>query len=227
MKRMRIGALVSAIAVVVLAGACSSLIPPIAVDNLFGIDGVVVDLAAEGAEVGALALPNGTSFEGTVSGTVTSEGFNLPAFVNASLMEESVLIGADVDVKVEGEDATGLLGDFSLVTGEIALEVRVDGIIIATASGAAAFSPPLVVTRDACTFSVDTTCDYTATVVAADHAIVVSASAEDASAVFEALQNGDTLVISGTYGVTLASPGLTESAIVSVTLKTAGGKIGF
>jgi hypothetical protein len=224
---MHIGALVSAIAVVVLAGACSSLIPPIEVDNLFGIDGVVVDLAAEGAEVGALALPNGTSFEGTVSGTVTSEDFDLPAFVNARLMEESVLIGVDVDVKVEGEDATGLLGDFSLVTGEIALVVRVDGIIIATASGAAAFSPPLVVTRDACTFSVDTTCDYTATVVAADHAIVVSTSAEDANAVFEALQNGDTLVISGTYGATLASPGLTESAIVSVTLKSAGGKIGF
>jgi hypothetical protein len=227
MKRMRMGALVSAIAVVVLVGACSSLIPPIEVDNLFGIDGVVVNLAAEGAEVGALALPTGTSFEGTVSGTVTSEGFDLPAFVNASLMEESVLIGADVDVKVEGEDATGLLGDFSLVTGEIALEVRVDGIIIATASGAAVFSPPLVVTRDACTFSGDTTCDYTATVVAADHAVVVSTSAEDANAVFEALQDGDTLVISGTYGVTLASPGLTESAIVSVTLRTAGGKIGF
>jgi len=228
MRRMRVGVLGAAVAAVVLVGACSSLIPPQSVENLFGIDGVEVDLAATGgAALGTLALPPGTEFEGPISGSVTSEGFDLPAFINASLMEESVLIGADVDVTVEGEDARGDLGDFSLLSGEVDLVVWVDGIIIATASGSATFGTPLVVTRDTCDFLVDTICDYSATVVAADHAIVVSASAADANAVFEALQNGDTLVISGTYGVTLASPGLTRSAVVRVALNTAGGTISF
>lgn len=227
MRRSRAGVLGAALAVAVLVSACSNLIPPIEVNNLFGIDGVAVDLAGSGATVGALALDPVTSFEGTISGTVTSEGFDLPAFITASLMEESVVIGADVVVTVEGEDATGLLGSFSLLSGEVALEVRVDGVVIADAAGSATFGTPLVVTRDSCSFGVDTVCDYSAAVSSADHAIVVSASATDANAVFEALQNGDTLVISGTYGVTLASPGLTESAIVRVILNTSGGTITF
>lgn len=229
MKRMRIGLMGAAIGMLLLVGACGGLIPPIEVENLFGIDGVEVDLAAAagGAAVGALALPAGTEFEGEISGSVTSEGFDLPAFITASLMEESVVIGADVVVTVEGEDARGVLGNFSLLFGEIDLQVSVDGSVIGTASGDATFATPLVVTRDSCSYLIDTVCDYTATVSSADHAIVVSASAASANAVFEALQDGDTLVISGTYAVTLASPGLTRSAVVRVALETAGGTITF
>lgn len=226
MRRMRAGVLGAAVAVV-LVGACSNLIPPIEVDNLFGIDGVPVTLAATEAGLGALALPNGTSFEGTISGSVTSEGFDLPAFVNASLMEESVVIGANVQVTVAGEDATALLGDFSLVSSSISLQVSVEGASIATASGAATFDSPLVVTRGTCSYVVDTVCSYTATVSSEDHAIVVSATAASANAVFDALQDGDTLDVTGTYAVTLASPGLTRSATVRVTLDTAGGTITF
>jgi len=227
MNRMRAGVLGVAVAVVVLAGACSSLIPSVAVNNLFGIDGVVVDLTASGAEVGALALDNGTSFEGTISGSVTSAGFDVPAFVSASLMQESVVIGADVLVTVPDEDARAVLNDFSMVSGELSLQVRVDGLLIGTASGTATFSPPLAVTRVACSYVVDTVCDFTAAVSAADHAIVVSATAASANAVFEAMQDGATLDITGTYAVTLASPGLTRSATVRVTLNTAGGTISF
>lgn len=227
MRRMRAGVLGAAVAVVVLVGACSNLIQPIEVDNLFGIDGVPVTLAATEADVGALALSSGTAFEGTISGSVTSEGFDVPAFVNASLMEESVVIGANVQVTVPGEDATALLDDFSLVSGSISLQVSVDGSQIATASGAATFDPPLVLTRGTCSYVVDTVCSYTAAVSAADHAIVVSATAASANAVFEALQDGDTLDITGTYAVTLESPGLTRSATVRVTLNTAGGTITF
>jgi len=227
MNRMRTGVLGAAIAVVVLAGACSNLIPPVEVNNLFGIDGVPVDLTATDAGVGALALPNGTSFAGTISGSVASEGFDLPAFINASLMEESVVIGANVEVSVPGEDATALLGDFSLLSGSLSLQISVDGSQIATASGAATFDTPLALERASCTFVVDTACDYTATVSAEDHAIVVSASAASANAVFQAIQEGKTLDITGTYAVTLASPGLTRSAVVRVTLDTAGGTITF
>lgn len=227
MRRMRAGVLGAAVAVVVLVGACSNLIQPVDVDNLFGIDGVLVDLTATVAEVGPLALDNETSFAGTVSGSVVSEGFDLPAFINASLMEESVVIGANVQVTVPGEDARALLGDFSLVGGTLSLQVRVDGSLIATASGAATFTPPLDVTQVSCSYAVDTVCSYTADVSAADHAIVVSASAASANAVFEAMQNGETLDVTGTYSVTLASPGLTGSAVVRVTLNTAGGTIAF
>lgn len=227
MKRMRTGVLGAAIAVVVLAGACSNLIPPVEVDNLFGIDGVPVDLAATDIGLGAQALMPGTSFAGSISGSVVSEGFDLPAFINASLMEESVVIGANVTVTVPGEDATGLLDDFSLLSGSLSLQVSVDGSQIATASGAASFDAPLVVERASCTFAVDTVCDYTATVSAEDHAIVVSASAASANAVFQAIQDGKTLDITGTYAVTLASPGLTRSAVIRVILDTAGGTITF
>lgn len=227
MKRMRTGVLGAAIAVVVLAGACSNLIPPVEVDNLFGIDGVPVDLAASDAGVGALALPNGTSFAGSISGSVVSEGFDLPAFITASLLEESVVIGANVTVTVPDEDATGLLDDFSLLSGTLSLQVSVDGSQIATASGAATFAAPLDVTLGSCSYAVDTVCSYTAAVSAEDHAIVVSASAASANAVFQAIQEGKTLDIAGTYTVTLASPGLTRSAVVRVILDTAGGTITF
>jgi hypothetical protein len=216
------------LAVVVLVGACSNLIPPVEVDNLFGIDGVAVELEAPGAALGALALGPGTSFEGTISGSVTSQGFDLPTFINASLMEESVVIGADVQVTVPDEDVTAELGDFSVVSGALSLEVRVDGIRIGTASGAAVFNPPLEVSLVSCDVVLgDTVCSYSADVSAEDHAIVVSASATSANAVFEAMQDGETLSITGTYGVTLEQPGLTQSAVVRVILKTSGGSISF
>ncbi|MFO8150868.1 MAG: hypothetical protein R6T93_11275 [Trueperaceae bacterium] len=227
MKRMRAGVLGAAVAVVVLAGACSNLIPPVEVNNLFGIDGVPIDLTAASVGVGASALPNGTSFEGTVSGSVVSEGFDLPAFINASLLEESVVIGADVQVTVPGEDARGVLTDFAMEAGQLSLQVRVDGTLIATASGVGAFDAPLALTRGACSFVVDTVCSYAAAVSLEDHAIVVTVTAASANAVFEAMQEGATLEMTGTYGVTLSEPGLTESAVVRVTLETSGGSISF
>jgi hypothetical protein len=222
---MRIGLMGAAIGLLLLVGACGGLIGPQSVANLFGIDGVVVALEAPAVEVGAQALlPAGTSFAGTISETFTGEGFDVPGFVNATLMEESVLIEADVLVSVPaGEDATLLPATFSLVSGAITLEVSVDGTEIAEASGTADFDPALVLTRRPCGA---TSCPYTAAVSAADHAIVVTATAADANAVFDAMQEGKTLVVTGTYAVTVA-PGLTRSAIVSVTLNTAGGTIEF
>ena len=227
MKRVRAGVLGAAVAVVVLAGACSELIPPVEVTNLFGIDGVPIDLVAAGGAVETSALPVGTSFEGTISGSVTSEGFDLPAFINASLLEESVAIGAGVQVTVPGEDARAVLTDFAMESGQISLQVRVDGTLLATASGVGTFDPPLEVTLGTCSYVTNTVCSYTAAVDVEAHAIVVSVSAAAANAVFEAMQEGATLDITGTYAVTLEEPGLTQSAIVRVTLETSGGSISF
>lgn len=225
-KQMRIGLTGAAIGMLLLVGACGGLVPPQSVTNLFGIDDAAVDLGAPAVEVGVLALlPTGTSFEGTISESFTGDSFDVPGFANATLMKESVVIEADVEVTVPaGEDPTTLPASFSLVSGAISLEFSVDGAKIAEASGTGSLDPPLVLTRESCDA---TSCAYTAAVSSEDHAIVVTATAASANAVFDAMQEGQTLVVTGTYAVTLAPPGLTLSAVVSVTLSTAGGTIEF
>jgi hypothetical protein len=227
MRRMRAWFLGGAVvAVLAMVGACSQFVPPIPVDDLFGLDGLQVDLLGSGA-LSTNAGPKTTSFAGTISAFVDSDGFDLPAFINATLMQETVVIDADVQITVEGEDATSEMTNFSLTAGQVSLEVRVDGSTIATAAGAATFTPPLAVTRVSCAYAVDTVCTYAAAANVDSHGIVVTATAAAPKAVFDAMRDGRLLEITGTFAVTLAEPGLTNSAIVRVTLNTSGGSIKF
>jgi len=197
------------------------------VDDLFGLDGLQVNLIGSGGAVVTMAGPKTTSFEGTIASLVETDGFDLPAFISATLMQETVVIGADVQVTVVGEDARSELTSFALTAGQIALQVRVDGTQIATATGAATFAPTLAMTRESCNYSVDTVCSYVAAANVDSHGIVVTATTASAKAVFDAMKDGETLEITGTFAVTLADPGLTNSAIVRVTLNTSGGSIKF
>jgi hypothetical protein len=228
MRRMRTWFLGGAVvAVLTMVGACSQFVPPIPVDDLFGLDGLQVDLVGSGGAVSTMAGPKTTAFSGSLSAFVDSDGFDVPAFINAALMQESVVIGANVQITVLGEDARSELTDFTLTGGQIALQVRVDGTLIATASGSATFSPALALTRGDCSYALNTVCTYVASVNADQHAIVVTATAASAKAVFDAMRDGETLEVSGTFSVTLGEPGLTNSAIVRVTLNTKDGSIKF
>ena len=228
MRRARVWFLSGAVAtVLLLVGACSQFVPPIPVDDLFGLDGLQVNLIGSGGAVLTMAGPKTTSFEGTIAAVVETDGSDVPAFISATLMQETVVIGADVQVTVVGEDALSELTNFALTAGQIALQVRVDGTQIATATGAATFAPALAMTRESCSYSVDTVCSYVAAANVDSHGIVVTATTASAEAVFDAMKDGETLEITGTAAVTLADPGLTNSAIVRVTLNTSGGSIKF
>lgn len=223
---------VGVLAVLLVAlGACSGLVPDIAADDLFGINGVPVQLsAADGGGVSASALPPSTSFEGSFEGSFVSDGFDVPSIVNASGLSEDVVIEATVTVEVLGEDATELLGDFTLVSGSIALQVYQDGSQLGTAAGAATFSPGILVSRTSCSYDAGsnaTSCLYTAAVDPSQHAITVAASAASANAVFDAMRDGGVFDVQGQFAVTLAAPGLTASAVVTVVLNTSDGKITF
>lgn len=214
-------------AVLVVAGACSQFVPPIPVDDLFGMDGLQVDLIGVGGTVSTMAGPKTTTFVGTIGAVVETDGFELPAFITAALMQETVVIDAAVQITVAGEDARIELTNFALNTGQIALQVMVDGTQIATASGSATFAPALAVNRVSCSYAVDTVCSYVAAANVDNHGIVVTATAASARAVFDAMRDGKTLGITGTFSVTLDDPGLTNSAVVRVTLNTSGGSIKF
>jgi len=134
---------VVAVVALLVMGACSGLVPPLEVDDLFGMDGLTIEL---------------------------------------------------------------------LGVGEVST---------------AAFTPPITFTRGSCAYVTDTVCNYTASANVADHAIVVSASAASAKAVFDAMQAGATLEIQGVFDVVLGEPGLTTSASVQVTLNTSDGSIEF
>jgi hypothetical protein len=219
---------IAAAAALIVLGACSSLIPPIPVTDLYGVDGLQVDLAHVGADVDVAAGPNVTSFEGTFQTQFDAEGIDLPGFISASVLQESVTIAATVQITVPGEDATTLLDGFTIVGAQVALDIAVDGSSIGTAGGLATFATPLPVSRQSCTYDgTDTVCTYTATVDGDDHSVVVVASSTSAKAIFDALTAGETIDVDGSYAVTLGAPGLTSSAIVRVTLATSNGSIRF
>jgi len=229
MKHARVRLRVLAAASVLIAlGACSSLIPPIPVTDLFGVDGLQVDLTHSGNDVAAAAGPNVTSFEGAFETQFDADGIDLPGFIRASVLQESVTIAATVQITVPGEDATTILDGFTIVGAQVALEVSVDGEVIGTAGGLASFPTPLPVSRQSCSYDgTDTVCTYTATVDGDDHSVVVVASSTSAKAIFDALTAGDTIDVDGSYAVTLGAPGLTSSAVVRVTLATSNGSIRF
>ena len=220
--------LAAAIALVGL-GACSGLLPPIPVTDLYGVDGARVDLTHAGSGAASAALgPSVTSFQGSFETQFDAEGIDLPGFVSAIELQESVTIAANVELTVPGEDAVSHLDGFTVVGGRVALRFYVDAGLIGTAGGLASFSPGLAVSRQSCAFDgFDTRCTYLATVDPSEQGIVVVASAASAKAVFDAMTAGETLEVEGTFDVTLEAPGLTSSAIVRVALATSGGSIRF
>ena len=225
--RVRMRALVAAFAVLAV-GACSSLIPPIAVNDLYGVDGLQVEMTHQATDVATAAGPAVTSFQGSFQTQFDAQQIDLPGFISASALQETFTISADVQITVPGEDVSSELDGFTLVGGQVAVSAFVDGEEIGTAGGLTTFATPLPVSRQSCTFDgTDTVCAYTATVDLEDHGIVVVASGASAKAIFDALTAGETLDVEGTYRVTLGAPGLTSSAIVRVTLSTSEGSIRF
>lgn len=212
-------------AVLALVVGCSGLVPPVPVEDLFGLDGAVLELAD--LTPAALAGPV-TSFGASVTVTVESEGFNLPAVVTASKLVEKVVFSGTVQVVAPGDVAGELPATFALTGGSVAVTVKDGGTTIGSAAGSAAFNPALTFTKGGCTFALaETTCTYTGSVNVAAHGIVVTATASSARAVFNALRDGKTLTVDATVGATLAAPGLSADARIRVTISTQDGEISF
>lgn len=221
-KWMRAAAMAAGVA---LIAGCSGLLPPVAVDDLFGLDGTVVELTAVGSS--ALAEPV-LAFSGTVNVNVTSDGFDVPGIVSAAKLEETVVFSGTVQVVVPGDVAADLPATFALTGGSLVLTVREGATTLGTAAGSASFAAPLTFGKGTCSFDLaDTTCAYEATVNAAAHGITVTATASSAKAVFDALRDGKTLTVTGTVAATLQAPGLTADATILVTLGTQDGAITF
>jgi len=207
--------------------ACSGLLPPVPVEDLFGVDGRTVVLEAVGP------VPEGesaTRFGQRIEESMAAAGFTLPSWVTAVVpiggLSETVRIGSVITVRVPGVDVREVMAAFAITGAEAAFAIAHEGVAIGTASGANAFATPLPAARASCTFDGDTVCTYAANVDPAVHRVTLRVPGAAARRLVDALAAGGTLTMAGDIVVTLA-PGLPATARVTVTLVTSEGSILF
>jgi hypothetical protein len=221
-------AVVAGVVVVVALSACGGLVPAIPVDDLFGLDGQQVDLAA--APV-VLAEGDSTVFTGTVNGQIESDGIELPSFVlgavNARRLSERITIAAELELR---SLPNGLQPEqFTIVAASLALDVKHNGTIIASPSASITVGAGVVVnTSGECQIAGDElVCPYAVTLDPATQSLELELTGQQAAALFDVIKSGGTLDVEGSYTLTLAEPGIAGSKTLRVTLVSLGGAIEF
>jgi hypothetical protein len=210
-------------AVIVALSACSGLIPPLTVTNLFGLDGTVVELERESVMTSSDGGSLSTTFAGLFAAQLVSEGIDLPdlvlGLVNAQTLSETIRLDTEVDVRVpEGHEPD--LTDFAIESASLSLTVSDGTTLLATASATATFSPALVVAKVDCDGPSEgfVMCAYTLQAGGQVPGVALTVSGAQAAAVFNAIKDGTTLDVAGTATLTLGEPGLSSAAVIVVRL---------
>ena len=210
-------------------GALSGLIPDQTISGgVLGVaGGVDVTLEAEGAGTAALAPAAGadaTVWVGTVTGSTTIDAIaELPSFVNASTITETVALGNSIVVTHPGTDT----GPFTVTGLAVGGTVTIGGTAYALPAGigvtglSVLFADPLCVSDGG-----NQVCTYT---TASNVPEVEVALAANQVAAFSALLKGSGGEVSAslTVTVTLAGPGLPDDASVVVTLESLDAVVSF
>lgn len=215
------------VAIVGMLAACSGLIPPQAIDDAFGLDGVevtasTVDMA--GAAVSPSAAGTSTTLTGSIETEVGGLGFpTLPGLLTVTGISDVITIRATVGVSAAGD--VDLASSYTLTAASIALRIS-DGdaplVDQSWASSGLGLSFSGSATYDPAS---DTTSgDYS---VATQVPLVTLALQGSALRDFlDALQDGATLTVVGTMSVDV-EPAFPSGASLTFTLQSLGGEISF
>jgi hypothetical protein len=218
----------SAVALLVLIGvsACSGLLPPVPVTDLFGVDGRLVALEATGPAAAAA-----TTFGQSFDGVITPDGVGAPSWLTGVIaiggVQEAVTFGPGMVVVVPGQDVRAQMGAFVITGAEGAFTVRDGDDTLGTARGAEVFASPLVLSPVSCTYDGATICTYAAAVDRDVHRVVLRMPGGAARRVLDAFVAGGRYTVAGDIAITLAAPGFTAAATITVTLVARDGSILF
>jgi hypothetical protein len=223
-----VAAVVAGVVLVVALSACSGLVPDIPVDDLFGLDGQQVDLAAGPA---VLAEGDGTVFTGTVNGQLASDGIELPPFVlgavNARRLYERITIASELELRSLPNGVQPAA--FTIVGASLELDVKQNGTTIASPSASVALGSGVLASPsgDCQVVGAELVCPYFVVLDPATQSLELELTGQQAAALFDVIKSGGTLDVEGSYALTLAEPGIAGSKTLRVTLVSLGGAIEF
>jgi hypothetical protein len=211
----------------VVAGAlaaCTGLIPDTTIDNAFGLDGVSVPAAAEGASVISLNAGGGgsTQLSGTFDTEVPSSGLAaLPGIISVASVSDVITIQAAVGVSAPGD--VDFAAAYTIT--DVAIELRIvnaDAPVVDQTWTAAGLS---------LTFSGTATYDQGTDTTSGTYSVatevpLVTLSVQGAAvaAYVDALRDGATLEVEGALTVEL-EPAFPSGAEATFTLKSLGGTV--
>jgi hypothetical protein len=225
------------LSLVLLLGACSSLIPDQSVTNPFGLDGKSVTLSQQAQlQESQLKQPglNAQALSATLSGAITAS-FNdfdqdLPGGIRPSGISENLGIGANVQVRsASGVGEAAFPNTLSVVASQLTFTVKDgSGQPTVTKTFTSASGLNLVINKGTCQVGSGVTCTYTTNAVGTV-LLLLQLVGSDFSTFFDILSEGsEPNTLEGTFSLTVSGDALFPSdSQVTVVLETTQGTLSF
>jgi hypothetical protein len=181
---------------------------------------VTLTAAAEAAGV-ATAQADATVFVGELTGSASVDALDVPGFVEADTISETVTLGNEVVVR-----HASATGPFTVTAIQVAGDVTIGNATLPLPGGIGVSGLSLLLSDPTCVAdAAEQVCTYG--LLSGIPEVDIALSAAQVAAFTNVLKNGGDVSVDATVTMTLAGPGLPAAASITITLETLGATITF